>query len=126
MYSNAIEKIARKKLKIRGFRGVFPLDALPQDLCIRTAPPYRFIVNTHTNNLPGEHWLAVSYEKGNHILVFDPLGFYYPPKLIKYLAKFKRKLVFNKVPYQSANSRQCGQWCLRWLKFRNANTNTTI
>ena len=118
MYSDSIERLAKKKLKIRGFRGVFPLNNLPRDL--RTPPPpHRFIVNTHTDNLPGEHWLAVSYEKTGPILVFDTMGFYYPLKLAKYLAKFRRKLLFNKIAYQKPGSKQCGQWCLRWLKFRN-------
>ena len=118
MYSDEIVKMA-KRYRIRGFKGVYSLDNLPRALRGRTPPPYRFIVNTHTANLPGEHWLAVSYEKGAHIFVFDPMGIYYPPQLVKYLAKFKKKLVFNKVPYQSVNSKQCGQWCLRWLIFCN-------
>ena len=118
MYSDEIAKMA-KKHRIRGFKGVFSLDNLPHDLRGRTTPPYRFVVNTHTANLPGEHWLAVSYEKGGHIFVFDPMGIFYPPKLVKYLAKFKKKLVFNKIPYQSPTSKQCGQWCLRWLIFCN-------
>ena len=45
---------------VPNFAGVFPLDRLPKSL----RAPANFIVNTHTHNLPGEHWIAVSYQKG--------------------------------------------------------------
>lgn len=116
MYSNQIEKVAREKLKIKGFLGVYSLDKLPVHL---PSPPYRFIVNTHTSNLPGEHWLAVSGEKTGKIYVFDPMGFFYPPLLVQYLAKLRKPLIFNKTAYQSPSSRECGQYCLSWLQLRN-------
>lgn len=116
MYSNVLERIARKKLKINGFKGVYSMDTLPTCLQSCSLPPYRFIVNTHTSNLPGEHWLAVSYEKHGHIYVFDPMGFYYPSYLMKYLSKFHKPIHSNKIPYQSPTNKMCGQYCLRWLK----------
>lgn len=115
MYSKDIVKMA-KKLKIKGFAGVFSLDRLPRSWSHR--PPYRFIVNTHTSNLPGEHWIAVSFESNGKIYAFDPMGFYYPSKLVQYLSQFKkhRPIIFNRFPFQKPSSKKCGQFCLSWLR----------
>ena len=57
MDTHDVEKISKKY--IPNFVGVFPLNKLPQAL----RAPANLIVNTDTHNLPGEHWLAVSYQK---------------------------------------------------------------
>ena len=67
MYTHELIKLGEKY--VPHFLGVYPLDKLPS--AIRA--PSNFIVNTHTHNLPGEHWLAVSYQKGGIVYAFDPL-----------------------------------------------------
>jgi len=58
------------------FMGVFPLNCVPH------LPPGKtnncFIVNTHTDNLPGQHWIAVRlvYDQA---WIFDPLASSPPP-----------------------------------------------
>ena len=67
-----------EKKHFNNFIGVFPLDKLPSKIYYGD----KLIVNTDTSNLPGEHWLAASYRKPGIIDAFDPLGLYYPTKLI--------------------------------------------
>ena len=114
MFSSEIEREAR--LTVPGFIGVFPLDHLPQFYTSRPKVPYRFIVNTQTVNLPGEHWLGISYEENGIVLAFDPLGFYYPSSLVEYLLNTSRKVYFNYHQYQKPGTTVCGQMCVAFLK----------
>lgn len=115
MYTDELIREGRKK--VINFIGVFPLDKLPEHI---SHIPCRFIVNTHTKNLPGQHWIAVSYESGGIVYAFDPLGCFYPSKLSNYLAQSgNRRVVFNRIMYQNPFEKNCGQHCLNWLRSRN-------
>ena len=103
MYSNELVKAA-KQLKLENFIGVFPLNRLPTSLK-PYAKPLCFIVNTDTMNLPGQHWIAVSYSKCGIAYAFDPLGMFYPHILTSYLTKRARRVIFKH--------------CLHWLKSMN-------
>lgn len=98
---------------VPNFVGVFPLNKLPQAL----RPPANFVLNTHTHNLPGEHWLAVSYQKGGIVLAFDPFGHYYPGMLKVYLSNLRRStsVKYSKVQYQEIHEKTCGLYCIAWL-----------
>lgn len=115
MYTDQLEKYA-KQYKIKDFMGVFPLDKLPKHL---HEPPARFIINTDTHNLPGKHWIAVSYENKGIVYAFDPLGLMYPLKLVNYLTRYGSTTRFNRVMYQNPTKKTCGQHCLQWLKWRS-------
>ena len=101
------------KLYVPNFMGVFPLDKIPKNI----QTPANFIVNTHTHNLPGEHWLAISYQNGGIVYAFDPFGFYYPPMLKYFLNKMKRTkpVIYNKIQYQDIHEKTCGLYCIAWL-----------
>ena len=117
MYSSEIMRQGKKY--VEGFIGVFALDTLPEFFYSRPTIPYRFIVNTQTKNLPGEHWLAISYEKNGVILAFDPMGFYYPLFLVTYLKKGsggRHRIYFNSHPYQVPGTTICGELCLLFLR----------
>ena len=88
------------------YMGAFALDELPNN-------PTKFIVNTDTGNLPGQHWIAVN---GNS--VFDPTGYYYPASLVKHLYKYYDSLIFNYDSYQNPLDNTCGLFCLYYLHFR--------
>jgi hypothetical protein len=90
------------------FIGVFSLDNLPTVMASNS----KFIVNTQTSNLPGEHWISVS---GSHL--FDPLGLHYPEALMKHMYKYYNKLTFNRNMYQRPTSDLCGQFCCFSLLF---------
>jgi hypothetical protein len=114
MYANKISEIGRRE--IEGFIGVFPLDKIPEHV---GTPPKSFIVNTDTSNLEGKHWLAVSYETGGIIRVFDPLGFYYPQLLISKLHNLPNyHIIYNRKMFQNPLESTCGPHCLLFLKSR--------
>ena len=106
---------------VPNFRGVFPLNKLPRFI----HPPANLIVNTHTHNLPGEHWIAVSYQKGGIVFAFDPFGIYYPHLLRKYLLRLVarnggggggcNKVHYNTVQFQEIDELTCGLYCIAWL-----------
>jgi len=97
---------------VENFKGVFPLDTIPPNL----KAPANFIVNTHTRNLPGEHWIAISYQKGGIVYAFDPFGWYYPQRLKKYLIKLRpNRIFYNKLQFQGFLERTCGHYCIAWL-----------
>ena len=111
MDSHSVQKIGKKY--IPNFVGVFPLNKLPQAL----RAPANLIVNTDTHNLPGQHWLAVSYQKGGVVYVFDSFGFFYPRILRIYLNKLRRTapVRYNRIRYQSMHEQTCALYCLAWL-----------
>ena len=115
MHTYELRRLGEKY--IPNFVGVFALDQLPR----RLVAPSNFIVNTHTHNLPGQHWIAVSYKTGGIVYAFDPLGLYYPYLLRKYLSELpnRPKIHYNNVPYQSITERNCGQYCIAWLLYIN-------
>ena len=92
------------------FKGVYSLDTL-EALTNNSG----FIVNTHTSNLPGEHWIAVCV-KTSEIEVFDPLGVYYPAKLVSHLHKSGHHRVhYSNLKAQDPQTTLCGNYCLIWL-----------
>lgn len=102
---NANQLLSRCRCK--NFVGVFPLDRLPSILPANA----KFIVNTHSSNLPGEHWIAVDITKR---AAFDPLGIHYPHLLYTYLVK-RGILYFNRFALQSPLSQACGAFCIYFL-----------
>lgn len=93
---------------------MFPLDKIP------TFDVGGYVINTHNHNQPGEHWIAI-YNTNNQSFAFDPLGIYYPKKLID---KFtNRNVVYNTTQYQDLFTDTCGQYCLLWLYLINNELN---
>jgi hypothetical protein len=97
------------------FKGVYPLDKIPPSRTMKA--PSNFIINTHTANLGGEHWLAVSYLKGGFVFAFDSFGVYYPRILRAYLESLRRsrKVHYNTIQYQEIHEQTCGLYCVAWL-----------
>ena len=100
---------------VKNFVGVFPIDRLPP--LSQLPNESGFIVNTHTHNLPGEHWLAV-WIGASKIYVFDPMGLYYPPLLSSYLHRSCKSVVYSKELIQQVNTKICGELSLIWLANR--------
>jgi len=98
---------------VPNFIGVYPLDKLPY---IRKYPT-SFIINTHTHNLPGEHWIAVHIDKYGVIHAFDSFGHYYPWLLRQYLEQRSRgrKVKYNSIIFQESSEKTCGLYCVAWL-----------
>ena len=112
MDSYSVDKMGKKY--VPNFVGVFPLNRMPQAL----RAPANLIVNTDTHNLSGEHWLALSYQNGGIVHVFDPFGFYYPRILKIYANKLGRRtkpVIYNRTRYQGVLEQTCGLYCIAWL-----------
>jgi hypothetical protein len=118
MYTNQLNKMGKKYVK--HFIGVFPWDRLPKHI----TPISRLIVNTDSHNLGGQHWIALSYEKGGIVLAFDPFGWYYPPLLVNriHVNPSIRRVMFNRTMYQSPSEKTCGLYCIRFLSSINKDT----
>ena len=114
LYSNQIEKILHSHLETKQcFRGVFALDQVPKTFF---KFPSCFIVNTHKQNQPGEHWLAVYIDSNMKIDFFDSFG--RPPeefKLHQYLSSISIQINYNKKQIQSVSSSFCGYYCLFFI-----------
>ena len=108
MCAEKINKIGNALID-KDFGGTCSIDSIPQYINEDTA----IIINTHSRNLPGEHWIAV-YRKGKLFNIFDPLGFYYPSKIIAHFRE-RGNVKCNKVHYQPINSKICGELCLIWI-----------
>ncbi|MCG8432192.1 MAG: hypothetical protein MJA29_13605, partial [Candidatus Omnitrophica bacterium] len=64
-----IEKTVLKDKRLKKmFLGVFPSDELPEV----TERPCCFIANTDASDAPGEHWIAMYFDK--YIEYFDSYG----------------------------------------------------
>lgn len=113
MNSLQIEKVLKSDLHAKKlFLGVFARDELPTKLKY----PSFFILNTHSRSQPGEHWLAIFYDKIGRAEFFDSYGqspeFY---GLKKYLDTTSTNWTYNKKCLQSFFSNYCGLYCLFYL-----------
>ena len=122
MHTFDLVRLGRKY--IPNFVGVYPLDKMPQLM----HTPANFIVNTHTHDLPGEHWIAVSYRTGGIVFAFDPFGAFYPKRLQNYLVNvlLSKSITYNKLQYQGIFERNCGHYCVAWLIYINKCQNHLI
>ena len=115
MHTRELWKLGKKY--VPHFKGVYPLDKMPKSL----VAPSNLIINTHTHNLPGEHWLAVSYQKGGRVFAFDSFGMYYPSILQNYLRRLKRScpVSYNRFQFQEVHEKTCGHYCIAYLIYIN-------
>lgn len=104
-----IDTILKRELG-KNFIGVYPLERLPDYLQNGS-----YVINTHTSNLNGEHWIAIFIKK-DIIRVFDPMGLFYPPLLVQKLEKMYQCIEYNHDKYQNPLTFTCGQYCIEWLK----------
>lgn len=91
------------------FYGIHAMDMLPEFI---PHYPFLMIVNTHTHNLGGEHWLCVFINKEKCGELFDSLSM--PPNLIlsQWLNRFTRQWRRNHLMYQHPMSATCGAYVL--------------
>lgn len=96
----------------RAFIGVFAIDDLPQHIsCL----PVLMIINTHTKNLPGEHWKAVFISKEGFAEVFDSLALPISSSLMNWLKRFSRKWITSHISIQHPLSATCGAYVLYFI-----------
>lgn len=102
----------------RAFYGIYPLDKLPKFIPHR---PFLMIVNTHTHNLDGEHWICIFIDDSRQGELFDSLAITNNVILSQWLNRFTRRWTRNNCTYQNPLSATCGAYvlyyCLNRLKF---------
>ena len=108
MYTDEINGILTNFIG-KDYYGCYPIDSLPSFIDTNGS----IIVNTHSRELPGEHWIAV-HRTGKLFNVFDPLGFYYPSKLMAYLHE-RGRVKYSTENHQPIDSKLCGNFCILWL-----------
>ena len=103
--------------------GTFPADKVPQGLTTRQTPCC-FVLNTHPNGLPGEHWLAFYYDGRRVIEYFDSYGLPLETHASVHAALVAQGLVSlcksaNTIALQSPITSVCGQYCVLFLFWRS-------
>lgn len=91
------------------FIGVYPRNMLPV-----LSADCSFILNTHSSNLPGQHWIAVRIAI-NEAWIFDPLAFPPDTYLCNHLMKQCNNIHVTHIPTQPRNTQTCGQHCVYFL-----------
>jgi len=109
-----IKKNADNRTK-DAFYGIVPIDKLPS-----AVPHYPFflIVNTHTHNLVGEHWLAVFIGADKKGEVFDSLALPLSCMLRQWMNRFTRSWIRNNKQYQHSLTSSCGAFTLYFILHR--------
>jgi hypothetical protein len=95
------------------FVGVFPLNKISH---LRTKAS-AFIVNTHTDNLPGQHWIAVR-TMWDRAWIFDPMSAHPPPPALCHHLLLYCNIAFLyvcKVSAQPPSTQTCGPHCIYFL-----------
>lgn len=100
---------------LNAFHGIYSIDDLPQSVPTR---PFLMIVNTHTKNLPGEHWLAIFIDRNKNGEVFDSLALSPSTILIQWMNRFTTKWKVNKRTFQHSQSGSCGAFVLYYILLR--------
>jgi hypothetical protein len=96
------------------FVGVFPLNRIPH---LRKKSNNGFIVNTQTDNLPGQHWIAVRTML-DRAWIFDPMASHPPPPALCHHLLLYCNISFLyvcKVSIQPALTLTCGHHCVYFL-----------
>ena len=109
--STKVKKNARAKT-LEAFNGIYSIDTLPSFISRR---PFLMIVNTHTHNLPGEHWIAIHIDENKNGELFDSLAIPVSNTLIRWLNTFANKWKTNSRSFQHPTSSTCGAFVLYFI-----------
>ena len=115
LFSDEISDIVIRKLKIKGFRGVYMRDELRR---LRTPYDYESgIVNLNDHTQGGSHWIC--YAKiDKDLFYFDSFGVYPTDEVIRYLKSKKDyelnlpRIKYNVEVVQHISSHECGALCI--------------
>lgn len=102
--------------KSKSFKGVYSCNSLP----VLTGN-FTIISNLSKVNEPGTHFIVIVVND-NQIGYFDPLGLpCFNKYILKYMSKFKKKHVYNKIQFQCWNSIFCGYYCILFILLHDRN-----
>jgi len=108
-----INKIMKKDAYTKNiYLGTLPIDKLPK----KVGYPSCIVINNQKSTEPGEHWIAIYFDKQGNGEFFDSFG--NPPNyynLQKYLKNNCLNFDYNKKKLQSDYSLYCGYYCVLYL-----------
>lgn len=96
----------------QAFDDVYPIDMLPNAI---PHYPLFIVINTHTKNLPGEHWKAILVKTDKTAEVFDSFALPLNSLTEKWLNQFTSKWKRNRLAYQHPSSALCGAYVLYFI-----------
>ena len=106
-----------KKIPI-SFRGIYSSNELmssPRAMGWPNEPPHALIINKDSDNLPGQHWIAVYIALNRHGEVLDSYGLLPPTPVQRWLNEHTRHWIYNNYLIQPPESDSCGQFCADYL-----------
>lgn len=92
------------------FNGVFSANEIIPNMC------GSFIINTHTKNLPGQHWIALLIDETFNAYIFDSLATTPQFDLMRQLSLFCFSINYNTVSTQKFSDNDCGWQAVYFLK----------
>jgi hypothetical protein len=106
----------------RDFGGVFPCDKLPEN--IGDERPYSIVCNTDPSTKPGQHWIAMYFDRSGGSEYFCSYGTKpHQPEFVSFLQQNKlsddSKGDYNSTCYQSSTTSVCGQYAIFYLLMRS-------
>lgn len=108
---------------IKCFKGTFCRDELPNN---KFKKPFSIIANTDTCQEPGQHWVAMYFDKDNTGFYFDSFGL--PPLQPEFINFMNKKnsngWTCNKSTLQSVTSSTCGLYCILFVKYKCTNSSS--
>lgn len=114
MNTYQLEYVARHTRCLRKcFQGVYASDMIPKRVEVY---PAAFIFNSQPSSKPGEHWVAIYFDRNLIAEYFDSFGF--KPrnkKLISFMNANATKWRYSTKLLQYPFSLLCGQYCLYFL-----------
>ena len=98
-------------LKIKHFRSIFFRDRLPDQIRKKECG----IINLHSIEGEGTHWVCYRNLDENMTEYFDSFGLIMPHEIRHYLLTSGKKVIYSQDEIQNRNTVLCGYWCLYYL-----------
>ena len=98
------------------FKGALARDQLPKTL---PPTPVAYVVNTQASNHPGEHWVAIYFDRYGNGEFFDSYAF--PAELYgfdTFMNQHSKQWIANDKPLQSLFGVTCAYFCVCYIILR--------
>ena len=93
--------------------------ACGKDELLHVNYPSTYVINSHPSSKPGEHWIAVYFDKHRKGEYFNSYGL--PPSVNGFTAlmvRYSKEWVYNDETLQSLFSTTCGHYCVYFVLYR--------
>ena len=77
-----------------------------------------YICNTDSWEGEGKHWVVINFIQ-NNVEFFDPIGKAPDACFLKFMKKYRTKIIHNTKRVQPLNTNTCGEYCIFFASFRS-------